>query len=280
MTIVTTARLAKGAHALEIHTEVEQHAEDHRLQVVFPTPFQSDRAAFDGHFEIVCRPLRLPQFDGAWIEEPRPEAPQRSFTAVEDSASRMGLVIANRGLREASVVEDTTGHAEIALTLLRCVGWLSRGDLSTRRGDAGPRIETPGAQMPGKWSFDYAIIPYAPGQALQAYHQAYAFNAPARVVTTGLHAGPLPATLSFVRADRTDFIISTIKAAEDDRAWIVRGYSVSDEPTQVKLSLWKPFVSVERCNMAETPQEPLKLSAENVITLALRPHEIVSIRLS
>jgi hypothetical protein len=37
------------------------------------------------------------------------------------------------------------GNPQIALTLLRCVGWLSRDDLSTRRGHAGPYMATPGA---------------------------------------------------------------------------------------------------------------------------------------
>ena len=53
---------------------------------------------------------------------------------------------------------DFTPDGTIAVTLLRCVGWLSRDDLDERRGPAGPGTATPGAQMPGKWAFDYAII--------------------------------------------------------------------------------------------------------------------------
>ena len=37
----------------------------------------------------------------------------------------------------------------LGLTLLRCVGWLSRDDLSTRYKHAGPGLETPGAQCLG-----------------------------------------------------------------------------------------------------------------------------------
>ena len=59
------------------------------------------------------------------------------------------MIIANRGLPE---VEVTSRH-EIAITLLRCVGWLSRDDFSTRTGHAGPFLETPKAQMQGEWEF-------------------------------------------------------------------------------------------------------------------------------
>ncbi len=108
-----------------------------------------------------------------------------------------GLMLANRGLPEVEVLKNPLGNAEIALTLLRCVGWLSRDDFSTRKGHAGPFLETPGAQMPGKWAFDYSIIPHS-GNWQSAFWQAYAFETPLRAVTTGLHAGGLPPAGSFV----------------------------------------------------------------------------------
>ena len=46
----------------------------------------------------------------------------------------------------------------IAVTLLRCVGWLSRGDLHNRRGHAGPGIATPAAQMRGEFAFEVGVM--------------------------------------------------------------------------------------------------------------------------
>ncbi|GAG69611.1 unnamed protein product, partial [marine sediment metagenome] len=37
----------------------------------------------------------------------------------------------------------------IALTLVRSVGWLSRGDLEYKKGNAGPSFATPEAQCLG-----------------------------------------------------------------------------------------------------------------------------------
>jgi alpha-mannosidase len=46
----------------------------------------------------------------------------------------------------------------LGVTLLRCVGWLSRDDLSTRYKHAGPPLETPEAQCLGRYTFEYAVL--------------------------------------------------------------------------------------------------------------------------
>ncbi len=186
--ITTTITLSKGVPRVDIRTSLLNTARDHRLRVHFPAPFTTEIGSQDGHFEVVKRPIKLPPFDDTWVEQPRPEVPQRAFTDIHDGKS--GLMVANRGLPEVEVLKNRQGNAEIALTLLRCVGWLSRDDFSTRKGHAGPFMETPGAQMPGQWVFDYSIIPH-PGDWNSAFWQAYAFNAPLRSVSTSLHAGNL-----------------------------------------------------------------------------------------
>ena len=69
---------------------------------------------------------------------------------------------------------EPDGTITIALTLLRCVEWLSRDDLSTRRGHAGPGMHTPGAQMQGRWKFQYSLIPHE-GAWENAYTHAHQF---------------------------------------------------------------------------------------------------------
>jgi alpha-mannosidase len=67
-----------------------------------------------------------------------------------------GLAIGVDGLREYSVLHD---GGTIAITLLRAVGFLSRGDLPERRGHAGPELATPSAQCIGKRTYRYAVVP-------------------------------------------------------------------------------------------------------------------------
>ncbi len=148
--ITTTVALTNGVPRVDIRTTVDNRARDHRLRVHFPAPFATETSSHDGHFEVVDRKIGVPAFDETWVEQPRPEVPQRAFSSVTDG--KFGLTIANRGLTEVEVLKDSAGNAEIAVTLLRCVGWLSRDDFSTRNGHAGPFLETPGAQMPGIWT--------------------------------------------------------------------------------------------------------------------------------
>ncbi|RPH55403.1 MAG: hypothetical protein EHM81_14695, partial [Chloroflexi bacterium] len=206
--IKSVVTLTRGVPRVDVHTEIDNTARDHRLRVHFPTPFNVEEIDYDGHFEISCRKIGLPAFDRkTWVEDPRPEVPQRAFTEI--SEENRGLTLANRGLPEVEVVgarslqtsQSKTSHSEtieIALTLLRCVGWLSRDDFQTRRDHAGPHLETPGAQMPGKWGFDYSIIPHIGQKHILPHVQAYAFETPLRAAATSLHARILPEQGSFV----------------------------------------------------------------------------------
>ncbi len=275
--ITTRITLVSGVPRVDIQTEVDNHAKDHRLRVHFPAPFAVDSANYDGHFEIVNRKIGLPIFDNTWIEEPRPEKPQRAFTDVSDG--KRGLMIANRGLPEVEVLKNKDGNSEIALTLLRCIGWLSRDDFPARNGHAGPFIETPAAQMSGTCIFDWSIIPHA-GDWKNAFELAYQFEVPMRGMSTGLHDGPLPASGSFVEVTPPTFAITAIKESEDGRGWLVRGVNLIDELAQVNIKPWRKFKRIERVNLAEQKIGPLKSTPDGIVAFEARSHEIVTVMFS
>ena len=279
--ILTRASLAPGVPRLEIHTEIENSALDHRLRVHFPAPFSleeaGNQAAYDGHFEVVQRSTVLPEHDNSWSEAPRPEMPQRAFCDL--SNGKIGLMVANRGLREVEVRQNENGQAEIALTLLRCVGWLSRDDFPCRRVNAGPIIPTPQAQLLGSWSFDYALIFHEDGWE-HAFQSAYAFNTPLRAVIAGNHAGILPMAGSFLQTDPAEFVISAIKTCEDGSGWIVRGYNLSADSIQVKLRPLYIPEQAERANLAETALEKLSLDEDGTLILPVKSKQIATIKFS
>lgn len=264
--IMTTLTLTNGVPRVDIHTRLNNRAKDHRLRVYFPACAENaediEFAQYDGHFEIVKRKIGIPFHDSTWVEEPRPETHQRAFTAVAD------MIIANRGLPEVEV----TSHREIAVTLLRCVGWLSRDDFSTRTGHAGPFLETPKAQMPGEWDFHYSIIPNQ-----NHFQQAWSFDTPLRAVPTDIHSGSLPSTGSFVAIDHASFLVSAVKEADDGRGWLVRGYNIGDEGIEITLTPWREFKKAERVNMAEQTISPLETGQNGEVRMTVRGHEIITV---
>ncbi|MBU2611611.1 MAG: hypothetical protein KJ606_11815, partial [Chloroflexi bacterium] len=292
--ITTHVSLITGVPRVDIRTEITNTAKDHRLRVHFPAPFAVTEADYDGHFEVVRRPIGVPAFDQSWGEQPRPEVPQRAFTNVSDD--KIGLMIANRGLPEVEVLlrnpfpsrkRVPESQTEIALTQLRCVGWLSRDDFANRKGHAGPFMPTPGAQMIGKWTFDYSIILHVGQIDYLSYHQAYAFEAPMRAVSTGLHDGALPTCGSFVEVSPQEFVISAVKETEacpeergDGKGWLVRGYNISGEETNVTLKPWRKFRHVERVNLAEEKLAALKPNLNGSVTFPARGYEIVTVKFS
>jgi mannosylglycerate hydrolase len=272
--ITTTVTLTYGVPRIDIHTRVDNRARDHRLRVHFPAPFATDFGSHDGHFEVVDRKIGVPPFDDSWVEQPRPEVPQRAFTSITNG--RAGLTIANRGLTEVEVLKNSAGNAEIAVTLLRCIGWLSRDDFVTRKGHAGPFLETPGAQMPGTWTFDYSILPH-PGNWKNSFPQAYSFETPMRLARTGLHAGSLPLTGSFVTVSPAEFVVSAIVQSHSTDGWILRGCNLSSEPIQVTLMPFRLFKKVEKVNLSEEKQASFKSAEDGSITFPVRGHEIVTV---
>jgi alpha-mannosidase len=273
--ITTRASLYPQVPRMDFRTVVENPARDHRLRVHFPLPFQAMHADYDGHFEVIRRPVRIPEGGVDWVEQPRPEVPQRTFVDVTDGEN--GLMLANRGLPEVAVLPTEDGTSKIALTLLRCVGWLSRDDFSTRQGHAGPMIATPGAQELGVHTFEYSLIPHR-GDWREAFRQAYGYSAPLRAVSADSHPGRMEAQGSFFLVEPQEFVLSAVKVAEDGSGWITRGYNLTSESLNVRLT---PSVTSDRAvrlNLAERELEELPLDPDGGISFDVEGHQIVTIK--
>jgi len=197
------------------------------------------------------------------------------FTDVSDK--NKGLLVANQGLYEAELVKTAEGTTEIAVTLLRCVGWLSRGDLPLRPKNAGPSVPTPDAQEIGIRDATYSLIPHS-GDWSQGLPLAYTFDLPMKAVATRLRSGELQTSGNLVDITSDKFIISTIKRAEDEKGWIVRGYNPTEEPLSVQLKLALPYKAVTLAQIDETPGQPIKQTKTGSINLQVDHHKVVTLR--
>ena len=275
--ITSRASLTPGMRRVEFTTWVDNRAEDHRLRVRFPTPIVTDRSWAEGHFDVVERPVPLPSGTEDWAEQPIGTHPQLTFVDVSDGLR--GVMLVNRGLPEYEVLPGTAEQAGVtlALTLLRCVGWLSRGDLRNRPRHAGPADPTPEAQCPGEHTFHYALVPHA-GNYLSAYQEAHAFNAPLRAVCTDVHAGSLPPSARFLEVSPAAVVLSAVKPPEQGEGLIARIYNAAQVLVEARLTLWRPF---RRCTLVSlSEREAIHPLAEDgeIVSLPLRAREIATLR--
>ncbi|OLC19652.1 MAG: hypothetical protein AUH33_05335 [Chloroflexi bacterium 13_1_40CM_68_21] len=140
-------------YRVDVSLTVRNQARDHRLRVLCETGTRALTHHAGAAFATIERLNRFPVRRG-WIEPASAEACLHDFVAVKGGTS--GLAVGVDGLREYSVLHD---GGTIAITLLRAVGFLSRGDLPERRGHAGPELATPSAQCIGERIYRYTLVP-------------------------------------------------------------------------------------------------------------------------
>ena len=264
-------RLYAGVRRVDFRVEFDNQARDHRLRAHFPTGVQSDVTHAEQHFGVISRPIAIPLADETWMEQPVGTQPQKAFVDVNDG--KHGLLLANRGLPEYEALPGPDG-VTLALTLLRCVGWLSRPDVATRKGPAGPTVETPGAQCPGRHVFEYAVVPHEGGWE-SAFPEAHRFSRPMRA-TVAAGSGALPAAGSLVESKPAQLVVSAVKAAEDGRGLVVRVYNAGDRTVHGRVRLREPHRRVELVNLNEEPLAEAPVE-DGWVSVRAKRNEIVSL---
>lgn len=267
--IVSEISLASGVRRVDIHTSVENKVKDHRLRAIFPVSYKVEHVAAEGTFEVRMRPVSLarPANVLEWSEEPVNTFPQKRFVDISDG--QVGLGILNRGLPEYEVLQDGPGvplaGMAVAVTLLRCVEWLSRGDLSTRRGHAGPMEQTPEAQCLGQYICDYALVPHVGDwEAAEALvlREAQAFNTPVQALVTNQHEGQHPSRAMMLEVEPRELVVSAIKQSNTGNGLIVRVYNPLAHAVEASI---RPAIDCTKAfvvNLAEEPQEQVFWSGE------------------
>src|SRR5947209_2555029 len=152
----TTLELRAGERFLRVHTELDNPCRDHRLRAHFPLPAPVTGSHAECAFAVVDRGLTA---EGGPNEFGLPTFVSRRFVDASDGSA--GLAILHDGLLEYELVtEDGKQSNEIALTLLRATGYLSRLQLSMRASPAGYPYPLEGPQMLGRRTFGYALLPH------------------------------------------------------------------------------------------------------------------------
>jgi alpha-mannosidase len=160
----TTYELRTGERFLRVEATFDNRARDHRLRAHFPLPRPVIASHAECAFAVVERGLHA---EGGPHEFGLPTAVSRRFVDCSDSTA--GLALLHDGLLEYEVVEH---GREVALTLLRATGYLSRSELSLRPNPAGPLDPLEGPQLQGRVTVRYALLPHRGTWADARLHDA------------------------------------------------------------------------------------------------------------
>jgi alpha-mannosidase len=182
---------------------------DHRLRMHVGLPQPTDRSLAGSPFELVDRPL---VGEGSANEAPSSTWPARHVAAAS------GVAVLHEGVFEYEVF----GGHELAVTLLRCVGAISKPDLATRPFDAGPRTPTPEAQMLGETAFSLGIWPAAPTDDPAALLRGWERFAMPIAEAPASGGGELPSVASLLDLDPGDAQLSNVRRHEgrvEVRVW-------------------------------------------------------------
>jgi hypothetical protein len=143
--VTTTLELRADEPFVRVTTRFVNPSRDHRLRAHFPLPRPATVSRAECAFAVVERRLEA---EGGPTERALPTFPSRRFVQAG------GLTLVHEGLLEYELVD---GGRELALTLLRATGMLSRVEMAYRPLPAGPPITMEGPQMLGPVEVRYAL---------------------------------------------------------------------------------------------------------------------------
>lgn len=261
-----------------VQTKFHNRVKDHCLRVTFRPKILTRQVYVDGHFDVLSRDIGTAEWSGC-RERPSSLQPQRNFVALKKK--ERGLAILNKALIQYEATDEMLPG--IRLTLLRCIGDLSKDGLKERNGcHCGPGLPIPDAQCLGEHIFEYAIYPFQPSQTdcVEIHRLAQEFNVPLMAVDVPGKKGILPQELSFCRVKET--LASAYKKAEDSDDLIVRLYNVAAWPLKTEIEFFRPIVHVTEVALSEEAAPnplPLKMSNGKMV-LSIPGKRIVSLKVN
>lgn len=258
--IRTSVKLDRDSRTIEFDTHIDNRGMDHRLRVVFPVMKKVEHYYTDVSFDMVKRtPLENIYYDAEKQREVKVNtAPTDSFLEVP---GEFGVL--HRGLQECEVTSCSDSGDGAYLTVIRSVGWLSRDDIRTRGGGAGPKFQTPDAQCLGKHSFKYGIT-FGENTALEAKLmriQPRVFQG--NEITEGLD--------NILELDNKNLMVSAFYRSSQGNT-ILRLYNLSEGSESVKITgTWKEIYYGDlRDKRLERVEGELVIDGKKIVTLILQ----------
>ncbi len=240
-----TATLYANQKQIQFHLSLNNQARDHRLRLIWYSPdadWQVRASSLMGS-ELRQQMPECPLDTPKGQERPVDEFPFVDWIHVQAPENR-GWAWYSQGLHEAAL-QDWQGHAALSVTLLRSVGWLSRDDLRTRGGGAGPRMPTPEAQCLGNYDYHYSL--HLAGNDLKSTLNSINQSRHQPLVKQGDQRS-LPALFEI---EQQALHLSALTFSQDRQGLIIRFVNETPEPQALKLRALFPYESLSEIDPTE-----------------------------
>jgi alpha-mannosidase len=249
---------------VRVRIDFENRSHDHRLRWHVPLPKAVTASFAEGQFAVVERGLAM---EGGHGEVPLPTYPAMGFVDVD------GVAVLLDQLTEYELVD---GGRELAVTILRSFGLISRNANPYREDPAGPEIPVPDAQRIGPCRFGFALMPHAghwsAGGVLEAAeryrHPFLAVRGTARDEVAG------PDRTTGISVDGTGVVLSALRRRGDRTELRL----VAEHPTATEAIVRGAFHEARVVDLLGREGAALPVS-ESVLRLPLGAWEIATIRL-
>lgn len=279
LAIEVALTLDAAAGFLRVRVSGENQCRDHRLRVVFHTGLANAQVWADAAFGPVHRtPVTTPPSSA---ELAPGTAPLGRYVTL--SSERGGATLYSDGLAEY----EASASGDIAVTLVRAVGELSRNDLPERPGHAGWPAPTPEAQSLGAFEARFAVLPHRTrGPEEVALIERVADDALLPLTGSTLRSAlALPSPVLGVELLSGDgekaepggaLTFSSCKSSEDG-AWIVlRCVNPTDLTLPGRWRLGVPIGEAHLARIDETPSTALSVKGGEVEFIAA-PRAVVTV---
>ncbi|MEU4713993.1 hypothetical protein AB0F73_10135 [Micromonospora purpureochromogenes] len=269
--VTTRVELRSGERFARLRIEFDNRCDDHRVRLHLPLPSPARASYAEGQFAVVERGLTA---EGGGGEVPLPTFPASGFVAAGGADGGLAVL-----LTQPTEYQLTDSGRELAVTVLRSIGMLSRNRHALRDEPAGPQLPTPSAQCRGERTVELAVLPFrgewhgaGVTEAAEAYrHEPLAFAGTAQPSVA------LPAPATGLSVTGPGVALTSVR----DRQGRVEVRVVAETPTDTGavIGAGRGVRGAWRADLLGRPGERLSVDDDGLVRLPLRAWEIATVQL-
>jgi alpha-mannosidase len=271
--VALRVQLHAGEQFARIALDWVNRAIDHRVRFHVPLAVAATVSHAEGQFAVVDRSLTM---EGGHGERPLPTFPAHGWVAAGGAAILTDHVMEYELVDGTGRAADPDGAHELALTVLRATGTISRTLHPWRAEPAGPVIATPAAQRLGPVAVAFAILPYTGDwAAAEIDDAAEAYRLPF-VVAEGAAAPDLELAAGEGLHVEGDGVLLTALRQRDDR---IEARILNLRPDRTVATIRGAFATARDADLLGRPGPDLVLHDPGRLDLELGPWALRTVQL-